>query len=196
MCQPNPSMWVRVGLSQGAVLSTSDRGGVRIQYSKNPFGKKRDASGNWISTHEPQPYQQQPAYVYGGAPYSPGGPAGMAVSPSPAAAAPDSGGAYSGVHQPQQQYAPAPAVDAAGAPGSVDASMQQAGHAPEAQQPQQEYALQPKQEAGEQQAPQQGFGALPAAQPGGEAVDAMTNGGLPGLAAADEPGEARQLARF
>lgn len=27
---------------QGAVLSTSDRGGMRIQYSKNPFGRKRD----------------------------------------------------------------------------------------------------------------------------------------------------------
>lgn len=34
------------------MLSTSDRGGIRIQYSKNPFGKKRDASGNWISTNE------------------------------------------------------------------------------------------------------------------------------------------------
>lgn len=34
------------------MLSTSDRGGIRIQYSKNPFGKKRDASGNWINTNE------------------------------------------------------------------------------------------------------------------------------------------------
>lgn len=31
---------------QGAVLKTSDRGGLRIQYSKNPFGKKRDHAGN------------------------------------------------------------------------------------------------------------------------------------------------------
>ncbi len=27
---------------QGAVLQSSDRGAVRIQYSRNPFGKKRD----------------------------------------------------------------------------------------------------------------------------------------------------------
>ena len=31
---------------QGALLQTSDRGGLRIQYSKNPFGKKRDHAGN------------------------------------------------------------------------------------------------------------------------------------------------------
>lgn len=49
-------------MPQGAVLTTSDRGGIRIQYSKNPFGKKRDANGNWINTHDsPAPY----------APYSP-----------------------------------------------------------------------------------------------------------------------------
>uniref|UniRef100_A0A061RX97 Cell wall integrity protein scw1 n=1 Tax=Tetraselmis sp. GSL018 TaxID=582737 RepID=A0A061RX97_9CHLO len=29
---------------QGAILQSSDRGGIRIQYSKNPFGKKRDSS--------------------------------------------------------------------------------------------------------------------------------------------------------
>ena len=177
--------------AQGAVLATSDRGGVRIQYSKNPFGKKRDAAGNWISTHEPppqhaqQPQQaQQAAYVYGGAPYSPGGPAGMAVSPSPGAAAPDSG-AYSGMQQ-QQQFAPAPGVDAAGAPGSYGDGMQQAGGAPQAQ-GQPAYALQPgakQEEAGTQQ----GFGAPPGAQAGGEGADAMANGGLPGLGAAEEPG--------
>ncbi|CAD7697712.1 unnamed protein product [Ostreobium quekettii] len=33
---------------QGAILQSSDRGGIRIQYSKNPFGKKRDASGNLV----------------------------------------------------------------------------------------------------------------------------------------------------
>lgn len=32
--------------SQGAILQSSDRGGIRIQYSKNPFGKKRDHQGN------------------------------------------------------------------------------------------------------------------------------------------------------
>lgn len=35
---------------QGAILASSDRGGVRIQFSKNPFGKKRDASGNLVET--------------------------------------------------------------------------------------------------------------------------------------------------
>jgi len=30
---------------QGAVLQSSDRGGIRIQYSKNPYGKKRDHTG-------------------------------------------------------------------------------------------------------------------------------------------------------
>ncbi|KAK9853868.1 hypothetical protein WJX84_000021 [Apatococcus fuscideae] len=33
---------------QGAVLTSSDRGGVRIQFSKNPFGKKRDYGGNYV----------------------------------------------------------------------------------------------------------------------------------------------------
>jgi hypothetical protein len=28
--------------AQGAILASSDRGGIRIQYSKNPFGKKRE----------------------------------------------------------------------------------------------------------------------------------------------------------
>ncbi|EIE26934.1 hypothetical protein COCSUDRAFT_12206, partial [Coccomyxa subellipsoidea C-169] len=46
---------------QGAVLSTSDRGGIRIQYSKNPFGKKRDANGNWINTHD-SPAAYAPPY--------------------------------------------------------------------------------------------------------------------------------------
>ncbi|BBN15866.1 hypothetical protein MPTK1_7g01560 [Marchantia polymorpha subsp. ruderalis] len=30
---------------QGAVLTTSDRGGMRIQYSKNPYGRKREGMG-------------------------------------------------------------------------------------------------------------------------------------------------------
>ena len=34
--------------AQGAVLTSSDRGGVRIQFSKNPFGKKRDYGGNYV----------------------------------------------------------------------------------------------------------------------------------------------------
>lgn len=30
---------------QGAILASSDRGGIRIQYSKNPYGKKREFNG-------------------------------------------------------------------------------------------------------------------------------------------------------
>lgn len=35
---------------QGAVLTSSDRGGIRIQFSKNPYGKKRDMAGNYVTT--------------------------------------------------------------------------------------------------------------------------------------------------
>jgi hypothetical protein len=36
---------------QGVVLaSNADRGGIRVQYSRNPFGKKRDATGILIDT--------------------------------------------------------------------------------------------------------------------------------------------------
>lgn len=35
---------------QGAILASSDRGGIRIQYSKNPYGKKRDFDGNTVET--------------------------------------------------------------------------------------------------------------------------------------------------
>ncbi len=61
-----------VSVLQGAVLSTSDRGGIRIQYSKNPFGKKRDASGNWISTNENGSFG-------GGTPQDPPAPGGLTV---------------------------------------------------------------------------------------------------------------------
>jgi hypothetical protein len=37
------AMTVHDGL-QGAILPSSDRGGIRIQYSKNPFGKRRESS--------------------------------------------------------------------------------------------------------------------------------------------------------
>lgn len=32
------------------MLNSSDRGPIRIQYSKNPFGKKRDAAGQLLDT--------------------------------------------------------------------------------------------------------------------------------------------------
>jgi hypothetical protein len=52
---------------QGAVLTSSDRGGIRIQYSKNPFGKKRDyGSFNDQSPYSPSvaaaPYDPSAAY--------------------------------------------------------------------------------------------------------------------------------------
>ena len=46
---------------QGAVLNSSDRGGIRIQYSRNPFGKKRDYDGSFINTPTAATYTA-PAY--------------------------------------------------------------------------------------------------------------------------------------
>lgn len=37
---------------QGAVLHSSSRGPIRIQFSKNPFGKKRDVNGQMIDTSQ------------------------------------------------------------------------------------------------------------------------------------------------
>ncbi|KAG0555439.1 hypothetical protein M758_12G171100 [Ceratodon purpureus] len=45
----NSAMSVHANL-QGAVLSTSDRGGMRIQFSKNPYGRKREGAN---THHEP-----------------------------------------------------------------------------------------------------------------------------------------------
>lgn len=39
--------------AQNAMLPSSDRGGMRIQFSKNPFGRKRDVAGNLINTPVP-----------------------------------------------------------------------------------------------------------------------------------------------
>jgi hypothetical protein len=41
------------------VLQSSDRGGIRVQFSKNPFGRKRDAYGNQLEQPPPQQQQQQ-----------------------------------------------------------------------------------------------------------------------------------------
>lgn len=58
---------------QGALLaSNAERGGIRIQYSRNPFGKKRDYTGVMIDTPV-----RQPDYVAPGAGVSlPGPPMG------------------------------------------------------------------------------------------------------------------------
>lgn len=34
---------------QGLMLASSNRGPIRLQYSKNPFGRKRDAQGSYAS---------------------------------------------------------------------------------------------------------------------------------------------------
>ncbi|KAK9811958.1 hypothetical protein WJX73_003005 [Symbiochloris irregularis] len=52
---------------QGAVLTSSDRGGIRIQFSKNPYGKKRDMAGNYVTTipgQGPGDYMSQAASGY------------------------------------------------------------------------------------------------------------------------------------
>lgn len=58
-------------LSQGAVLTSSDRGGIRIQYSRNPFGKKRDYDGSFINTPTSATYSAVGPYESGGAAAAP-----------------------------------------------------------------------------------------------------------------------------
>jgi len=48
---------------QGAILQSSDRGGIRIQYSKNPFGKKRDATGQLLSLKSGEPVLEPPMHA-------------------------------------------------------------------------------------------------------------------------------------
>lgn len=60
---------------QGAVLTSSDRGGIRIQYSRNPFGKKRDYDGSFINTPTSATYSAVGPYESAGtaaAPYDAG----------------------------------------------------------------------------------------------------------------------------
>ena len=99
------------------MLSSSDRGGIRIQYSRNPFGKKRDYDGSFINTPTAatytapsyeQPPVAAPAYGSGGA----------------VAAAAYSSGDYSapatapGVDGTQQTNGQAAAYDATAQPGT------------------------------------------------------------------------------
>lgn len=56
LCIRNLYCWL-----QGAVLNSSDRGPIRIQYSKNPLGKKRDSSGQWIDTQRGAPVPPEEA---------------------------------------------------------------------------------------------------------------------------------------
>mmetsp|Transcript_15355 Transcript_15355/g.42921 ORF Transcript_15355/g.42921 Transcript_15355/m.42921 type:complete len:326 (+) Transcript_15355:234-1211(+) len=61
---------------QGAILQSSDRGGIRIQYSKNPFGKKRDALGQLVSLKSGEVTAEPPMHSLEGAAAMPGPPAG------------------------------------------------------------------------------------------------------------------------
>ncbi|EFJ50055.1 hypothetical protein VOLCADRAFT_104008 [Volvox carteri f. nagariensis] len=45
-----PTAMAAHAAQQGAVLASSDRGPIRVQYSKNPFGRKRDVDGRMIET--------------------------------------------------------------------------------------------------------------------------------------------------
>lgn len=76
------------------MLNSSDRGGIRIQYSRNPFGKKRDYDGSYINTPTAATYTAPsyeasavaaPAYGSGGAvpaAYSSGDYSAPATAPS------------------------------------------------------------------------------------------------------------------
>ena len=68
---------------QGAILSTSDRGGIRIQYSKNPFGRKRDAAGAFVDVAAGGGMLQPPVDAAGAAGF--GGAPPAAAPPPPAA---------------------------------------------------------------------------------------------------------------
>ncbi|DBA88120.1 hypothetical protein WJX79_004687 [Trebouxia sp. C0005] len=83
---------------QGAVLTSSDRGGIRIQYSRNPFGKKRDYDGSFINTPTVATYTA-PSYE----------------QPAIAAPAYGSGGAVSAAYSSGDYSAPATAPSADGA---------------------------------------------------------------------------------
>ncbi len=54
------------------LTSNADRGGLRIQYSRNPFGRKRDYAGGMIDPNMRQPdYMSAPVHP-GGEPVYPG----------------------------------------------------------------------------------------------------------------------------
>ncbi len=98
------------------MLNSSDRGGIRIQYSRNPFGKKRDYDGSFINTptaatYTAPSYEQPPV-------------AAPAYGSGDAAAAAYSAGDYSapatapGVDGAQQTNGQAASYDAAAQPGT------------------------------------------------------------------------------
>lgn len=104
---------------QGAVLNSSDRGGIRIQYSRNPFGKKRDYDGSFINTPTAATYTA-PAYE------------SSAIAPaSYGSAGATTAAAYSSGDYSAPATAPAAADGAQqtnGAAAAYDAAAQPGGH--------------------------------------------------------------------
>ncbi|GLC43993.1 hypothetical protein PLESTB_000217700 [Pleodorina starrii] len=64
-----PTAMAAHSAQQGAALASSDRGPIRVQYSKNPFGRKRDVDGRMIETPNTRegivPATGGPAPAYG-----------------------------------------------------------------------------------------------------------------------------------
>ena len=75
-----PSAMAVHDAQQGAILASSDRGGIRIQYSKNPFGRKRDAAGAFV---DPAAAAAAAAAGGGGGVYGGGAAAADGVVPLP-----------------------------------------------------------------------------------------------------------------
>lgn len=88
-----PSAMAVHDAQQGAILASSDRGGIRIQYSKNPFGRKRDAAGAFVEG-APGGGPMQPSAQPGG-----GGPPRTAADMQQQAMADAAAAAYAAVGQ-------------------------------------------------------------------------------------------------
>lgn len=83
-----PSAMAVHDAQQGAILASSDRGGIRIQYSKNPFGRKRDAAGAFVEAGAAggMPRANGVAHLNGGIQGADGAPSPYPLSMQPAAA--------------------------------------------------------------------------------------------------------------
>lgn len=51
-------MILSLHVTQGAVLASSDKGSLRVEFSKNPLGKKRDRNGNLVDHSKSFPRYQ------------------------------------------------------------------------------------------------------------------------------------------
>ena len=104
------------------MLNSSDRGGIRIQYSRNPFGKKRDYDGSFINTPTAATYT---APSYEGQAVT--APAYASTAAAPAGAAYGSGdytaqAAAPGI-EPQQTNGQPASYEATAQPGIADLSV-------------------------------------------------------------------------